>query len=83
METNDFDPDAPVTAKSANLVRDLSVAVYKLRLGPTSLERMLEKDGDDGTKLRRRAGSYDPLSRAYLECRKEYDAASAGIKKKG
>lgn len=71
-----FDPDAPVTTKAGNLVRDLSVAVYKLRLGPDATRRMLERDNDDGTKFRRRAGSYDQLSRAYLDSRAEYDAAS-------
>lgn len=76
MTEKAFDPDAPVTTAEGNLVRDLSVAVYKLRLGPVSTKRMLERDADGGVKLRRRAGAYDPLSKAYLQCRAEYDAAS-------
>ena len=56
-------------------VRDISVEVYKRRLDLTSYggrdttatERMLKADGDGGEKLRIRAGSYDPLTRIYLE----------------
>lgn len=47
-------------------IRDISVLIYKKRLGPDSTRRMLEKDNDDGKKLRERAGSYDPLTRAYV-----------------
>lgn len=59
-------------AKQAEYVRDISVEVYKLRLedgygsGPGAVKRMLKKDDDGGVKLRERAGSYDPLTRAYL-----------------
>ena len=52
-----FDPDA---------VRDVSVAVYKSRLGADDTRRMLEKDADDGTMLRERARAYDALTRCYL-----------------
>lgn len=76
-----FDPDAPVTTKDGNLVRDLSVAVYQRRLGPEATKRMLDRDNDGGTKFRRRAGSYDQLSRTYLQCRAEYDAASTTVRK--
>lgn len=48
----------------AELVRDLSEAVYKERLGPANLTKMLDEDGPE--KLRANAGSYDTLSRAYL-----------------
>lgn len=34
---------------------------------PAMSIRMIEKDGDDGQKLRNRAGAYDPLTRAYLK----------------
>jgi hypothetical protein len=44
--------------------RDISVAVYKLRLGLADTEQMLAKDGPE--KLRQRAASYDALTRAYL-----------------
>jgi hypothetical protein len=50
-------------------IRDLSVRVYKLRLEASSkgaVARMLAKDADGGEKLRGRAESYDPLTRAYL-----------------
>lgn len=48
-------------------IRDISLAVYKIRLGNADVGRMLEKDADGGKKLRTRAGSYDILTRAYLE----------------
>jgi hypothetical protein len=50
-------------------VRDLSEAVYRIRLEQEcagNVERMIAKDGDSGQKLRNRAGQYDPLTRAYL-----------------
>jgi hypothetical protein len=55
---------------NADRVRDVSVAVYKLRLEASNkgaVDRMLAKDGDDGQKLRDRAGSYDALTRVYLQ----------------
>ena len=52
-----FDPDK---------VRDISVAIYKRRLGDDDTQRMLAKDGDGGKKLRERAGSYDALTRCYM-----------------
>lgn len=51
-------------------IRDISVAVYKQRLEDAckgAVERMLAKDADGGQKLRGRAASYDPLTRAYLK----------------
>lgn len=53
------------------MVRDISEAVYRERLGADSVKNMLEKDGDGGTKLRERAGSYDGLTRAYLRAIRE------------
>lgn len=51
-------------------IREISVAVYKLRLeasNPGAIARMLKKDADEGQKLSGRAASYDPLTRAYLK----------------
>ncbi len=53
-------------------IRDLSEAVYRLQLnspsggGPNSVERMLADDGDGGVLLRKRARTYDQLTRVYL-----------------
>lgn len=55
------------------LIRDISERVYRIKLedasggGSGSVQRMIERDGDDGEKLRNRASAYDPLTRAYLE----------------
>ena len=63
-------------------IRDISEKVYRIRLdqdmphksddNPGNVARMLvkdrEKDPDDnGKKLRGRAGSYDALTRVYLQ----------------
>jgi hypothetical protein len=51
-------------------IRDLSEQVYRVRLeqdSPGNVDRMIAKDEDGGEKLRNRAGSYDPLTRAYLK----------------
>lgn len=58
----EFDPVA---------VRDLSEKVYRDLLERDNhpegaVARMIEKDGDNGEKLRERAGAYDRLSRSYL-----------------
>ena len=59
-------------------IRDISVAIYKMRLddpsggGHGAVERMLAKDGDAGQKLRGRAASYDPLTRAYVRYFRDY-----------
>lgn len=57
-----FDPD---------YIRDLSEKAYRLRLiqdgGEDEPARMIAKDKDNGEKLRNRASSYDPLTRAYLQ----------------
>lgn len=51
-------------------VEAISEAVYRSRLcdesGDGADERMIEKDGDGGAKLRGRARAYDALTRAYL-----------------
>ena len=54
-------------------VRDISEKVYRERLedasggGPGAVARMIEKDEDNGERLRNRAAMYDSLTRAYLE----------------
>lgn len=56
-------------------IRDISEKVYRLRLEqdcPGNVQRMLDKDrevdpDDNGKKLRNRAASYDPLTKAYLK----------------
>ena len=55
-----------MTKLTKDEIRDISLQVYKIRLGPDDVARMLEKDNDGGRKLRERAGSYDVLTRAYL-----------------
>lgn len=50
----------------ATRVRDVSEAVYRMRLGKDDVRRMLEKDGDGGVKLRERAEVYDSLTRDYM-----------------
>lgn len=58
---------------SPERIREISVAVYKIRLeqasggGPGAVARMLEKDKDNGEKLRGRAEAFDPLTKAYLD----------------
>jgi hypothetical protein len=47
-------------------VRDVSEAVYRDRLSPEALKLMIEKDADQGEKLRGRAASYDSLTRSYM-----------------
>lgn len=48
-------------------IRDLSERVYRRELGEDDTRRMIEKDKDNGERLRARAMSYDKLSRAYLD----------------
>ena len=45
-------------------VRDVSEAVYRIRLGKDAVARMVEKHGED--KIREFASSYDVLTRAYF-----------------
>jgi hypothetical protein len=57
----------------AEQIRDISEAVYRLRLeqpsggGTGSVGRMIANDKDDGQKLRGRAAAYDQVTRLYLE----------------
>ena len=51
-------------------IRDLSEKVYRIRLEqecPGNVARMVEKDEDNGQKLRNRAAFLDPLTRVYLD----------------
>lgn len=51
-------------------IRDISEQTYRLRLEQDcagNVDRMIAKDEDQGQKLRNRAGSLDPLTRAYLK----------------
>lgn len=53
--------------KTDQKVRDISVAIYKMRLGERDTARMLAKDADGGAKLRERAKAYDILTRCYMK----------------
>jgi hypothetical protein len=58
----------------AETVRNVSIAVYKMRLEASSegaVERMLKKDGDAGKKLSGRAQAFDTLTRCYLRAIKD------------
>lgn len=48
-------------------IRDISLAVYKLKIGAPGVARMLAADADGGMKLRNRAASYDNTTVCYLE----------------
>ncbi len=58
-------PRAPTY--DAALIADLAEAVYRIKLGPKDAASMVEKDKDDGTKLRRRAQAYASVVRATLD----------------
>ena len=47
-------------------IRDISELVYRQQLGEEDVARMIEKDKDEGQKLRSRSASYDSLTRSYL-----------------
>ena len=49
------------------LVARLSERVYRARLGQKGAASMIEKDRDDGAKLRRRATIYAPLVSDVLD----------------
>lgn len=57
----------PVPTFDPNYIRDISEKVYRERLGPDDTASMIAKDKDGGERLRGRASSYDPLTRAYLD----------------
>ena len=62
--------DPVVLKQRAERVRDISEKVYCMRLENDchgNVERMLEKDGDGGKKLRNRASAFDTLTRCYVE----------------
>lgn len=48
-------------------IRDISEKIYRKRLGKGEPERMIQKDGDSGEKLRTRAHIYDSLVVDVLE----------------
>jgi hypothetical protein len=58
---------------SVDFIRDVSEAIYRIRLNDTSgggsgaVDRMIEKDKDTGQKLRGRAAIYDPIVRVALD----------------
>jgi hypothetical protein len=60
-------PREPKPTFDPTYIRDISEAVYRHQLGAEDVQRMVEKDEDQGQKLRNRAGSYDQLTRAYLK----------------
>lgn len=47
-------------------VTDVSEAVYRLSLGDQKVASMIAADGDDGTKLRRRAKANNAMTVRYL-----------------
>jgi hypothetical protein len=58
-------PRAPTY--DAAMIERLAEAVYRRQLGERDAAAMVEKDGDDGTKLRRRAQAYAPIVRDTLD----------------
>jgi hypothetical protein len=51
-------------------IRDISEKVYRLNLERDcdgNVTRMIEKDKDEGQKLRNRAAAYDSVTRLYLK----------------
>lgn len=63
-------PREPKPTFDPTYIRDISEAAYRHRLEqdcPGNVQRMIEKDEDQGQKLRNRAASYDPLTRVYLK----------------
>lgn len=51
-------------------IRDISEKVYRLNLERScagDVDRMIEKDRDEGQKLRNRAAAYDSITRLYLK----------------
>ena len=49
------------------LIERLAERVYRQQLGAKGAASMVEKDKDDGAKLRRRAQAYAPIVRATLD----------------
>ena len=64
------DAEKEATRRCTAMVESITVRVYCKRLeqdSPGAVQRMLEKDKDDGTKIRGRAMSYLPIVRAVLD----------------
>lgn len=66
-------PRAP--AYDDAMIADLAERVYRAELGPKDAASMVEKDQDDGTKLRRRAQAYASVVRLTLDALKEMQEA--------
>lgn len=66
-------PPRPLTYDDAMIAR-LCERVYRARLNGEA-DQMIAADGDDGTKLRRRAMAYAPLIRATLDAMQEEQTA--------
>ena len=63
-------PREPKLTFEPHYIRHLSEQVYRVRLEQDcegNVARMIEKDEDNGEKLRNRAAAYDPLTRTYLK----------------
>jgi hypothetical protein len=54
----------------ATLIRDLSEAVYRDRLGRSDAASAIAKSGE--AVLRKRASVYDPITRSYLKALKHF-----------
>lgn len=65
-----------MTRRDPALIARLCERVYRDGLHRNG-ETMIAKDGDDGTKLRRRAKAYEPLVRAVLHALDEEQPAPA------
>ena len=65
-------PRRPPANWPAAFITDISEAVYRVRLGGSDeAAAMIEKDKDNGVKLRNRAKGYDSMTRDYLTVLKE------------
>ncbi len=62
-----YDPD---------VIARLAERVYRIELGAKDAARMVEKDGDGGAKLHRRAQAYASLVRSTLDALHAEDAGA-------
>lgn len=62
---------------SDELVSFLSIEAYRARLPDP--DRQIQQDGDDGSKQKRRARSYDELTRTYLRIILKHRAKILGM----
>ena len=63
-------PREPKPTFDPTYIRDISEKAYRIRLEQDcagNVDRMIERDEDNGEMLRNRAAAYDPLTRAYLK----------------